>query len=66
MTRNHFIFGVHRASVKCAVCREFTDQPHCLEGVLFCDSCCPSCHPTPPAERTGPVVGLVGEQGRLL
>lgn len=59
------IFQPHRANLICSACSDFTDQPHVDEKAVFCARCCPNCAPKPPAERTGPVVGLGGVQGGL-
>lgn len=61
--KDHLLIGPDRLSVRCATCHVWiAESAHCIGLACQCAGCCPSCHPELPPERTGSVVGLVGEQ----
>ncbi len=63
---DHLVFQPGRLSYPCASNCGSWEATHCIGLRFYCAGCCPVCKvPTPPVERTGPVVGLVGSQGGL-
>lgn len=61
----HLVFAADRFSAFCEKCSGHTDMPHVIGLAVFCAVHCPTCNPVAPAERTGAVVTLEGEQGGL-
>lgn len=61
MPADHHIFNrADVLSVRCRACSEWPQNPHVFGITPYCAGCCPNCRP--PAERSGAVVGLGGEQ----
>ncbi|HXE05804.1 MAG TPA: hypothetical protein VN579_07450 [Bryobacteraceae bacterium] len=68
MVADHVIFNPERISIRCCACPSNADWPqqaHVVGVAAYCAAHCPECSPEPPAERSGPVLGIAGEQMEL-